>query len=316
VLKLCQKAGMVKLGHAALDGTKVAANASLHKAMSYQRMKDEEERLTKLAAQLLREAEEVDAAEDARYGQDKRGDELPDELRDPTKRLERIKQLRAELEAEAKAQHEVARAAAADDDDDAAGDDDDDAPPTTTELPSHKIPTEQDGTPKPKAQRNFTDADSRVMMSGKSFVQAYNCQAAVDEAHQIVVAQAVTNQAPDAEHFVPMLEQVAANCGAHATRTTADAGYYSEARRVRAHPRRGRLHRRKAAETRCVATSRPWPTPQGPAPQGLDAATARDQGRPSGLCAPQGDGRAGLWADQAGPRHPQLPPARPRQGPR
>jgi transposase len=221
ILRLCQKAGLVKLGHVAIDGTKVKANASKHKAMSHDRMKEEEQRLKAVVDAMLRDAEAVDAEDDARYGKDKRGGEMPDDLRDPRTRLARIQQLRAELEAEANAQQ-----ASADDDDD---DDDDDEPPAgADDLPSHQIQTEKDGTPKPKAQRNFTDGDSRIMKKGSDFMQAYNCQAAVDEGHQIIVAQAVTNQPPDVEHFVPILEQVARNCGEMPDRATADAGYYSE----------------------------------------------------------------------------------------
>jgi hypothetical protein len=133
ILRMCQKAGLVKLGHVALDGTKIKANASKHKAMSYERMKAEEARLAALVGDLLREAEESDAAEDARYGKEKRGDELPDELRHPARRLERIRALRAELEAEAAAQTEAKAQAEHDDEDDPPGGADD--------LPSHQIPT-------------------------------------------------------------------------------------------------------------------------------------------------------------------------------
>jgi len=221
VLRLCQKAGLVKLGHVAIDGTKLKANASKHKAMSYERMKKEEARLTETVAAMLREAEETDAAEDARYGKDKRGDELPDDLRDPKRRLARIQELRAELEAEARAQRETAA--------EHVGKDDDDEPPADgNALPAHQIPTEKDGSPTPKAQRNFTDPDSRIMKQGSDYVQAYNCQTAVDEGHQIIVAQAVTNQPPDVQHFAPMLERVAENCGRMPMIATADAGYFSE----------------------------------------------------------------------------------------
>lgn len=217
ILRLCQEAGLVKLGQVALDGTKMKANASKHKAMSYDRMKKEEARLKQLVAEMLTEAEAVDADEDARYGKDRRGDEITDEkLRDPATRMARIRELRQALEAEARKQAEAKRS-----------DDDEPPPPGATPLPEHRIPTKKDGTPTDKAQRNFTDADSRIMKSGGDYVQAYNCQAAVDGAHQIIVGQAVTNQPPDVEHFVPMVEEVAAQLGELPEVMTADAGYFS-----------------------------------------------------------------------------------------
>lgn len=218
VLKLCGKAGLVKLGHVALDGTKVKANASKHKAMSYEHMKKKDDELKAKIAELLRQAEETDADEDTRFGKDRRGDELPTELARAESRRARIRELKAELEAEAKAQKEAA----------AKDDSDDDSPPAPTPLPSHQIPTKADGTPTDKAQRNFTDADSRIMKTGDGFVQGYNAQAAVDEAHQIIVGQALTNQPPDVEHLLPMLEEVVANCGRAPDETSADAGYFSE----------------------------------------------------------------------------------------
>ncbi len=140
---------------------------------------------------MVAEAESVDAAEDAEFGKDKRGDEITDELlRNPKTRLARIKQVRAELEAEAARQR-----AAADD-----GDNDDDPPPTGAgELPSHQIPTDKQGKPTPKAQRDFTDADSRIIKGGGDFVQAYNCQAAVDGEHQIIVAQLMNRLLADGD---------------------------------------------------------------------------------------------------------------------
>jgi transposase len=219
VLKICQEAGLVKLGHVALDGTKMKANASKHKAMSYERMKKQEAELAKKVEALLRAADEADAAEDARYGKDKRGDELPEDLRRAESRIARIRAAKAALEAEAKAQLEAEKKQ---------GDDDDPPAGGVTPLPHHRIPRDTEGKPTPKAQRNFTDAESRIQKTGDGFVQGYNCQAAVDEGHQIIVAQAVTNQPPDVEHFTPMLEQVVANCGEASEKSTADAGYFSE----------------------------------------------------------------------------------------
>jgi transposase len=219
VVTLCQKAGLVKLGHVAIDGTKVKANASKHKAMSYERMMSEEKRLKALVEQIVAEAESVDAAEDAEFGKGKRGDEITDELlRNPKTRMARIQQLRAELEAEAAEQQKAK----------AARDSDDDPPPTGAgELPSHQVPRDKQGKPTPKAQRNFTDADSRIMKSGGDFVQAFNCQAAVDSEHQIIVAQLVTNQPPDVEHLPAVMELTALHCGEMPTIVTADAGYFS-----------------------------------------------------------------------------------------
>lgn len=218
VLKLCQKAGLVKLGHVALDGTKIKANASKHKAMSYERMKKEEVRLREKVTALLAEAEAVDVEEDTKYGKDRRGDELPAELARAQGRREVIREALRALEAEAKAQStEEPR-------------DDEDEPPTAgaSELPTHRIPAKSDGTPKGKAQRNFTDSDSRIMKTGDGFMQGYNAQCVVDDAAQVIVAQAVTNQAPDAEHFIPLLEQTMQNCGERPRATSADAGYCSE----------------------------------------------------------------------------------------
>jgi transposase len=221
VLRLCQKAGLVKLGKVALDGTKMKANASKHKAMSYQRMGEEERRLRTRVNELLAEAEKVDAQEDAEFGVGRRGDELPEELQRAETRLKRIREAKKALEAEARQQHEEATKAK--------DRDDPPPPPTETPLPKHKIPTTDEGKPTPKAQRNFTDPESRIMKTGDGYVQGYNCQAMVDAEHQVIVAQAVTNQPPDAEHLVPMLVQTVANCGAKPEKLLADAGYYSEA---------------------------------------------------------------------------------------
>ena len=218
VLELCQKAGLVKLGQVALDGTKMKANASKHKAMSYERMIKSKAELEAKVAQLLAAAEATDADEDARYGKNRHGDELPEELRRAETRLARIRALKAELEAEAKAQRDERER------------DDDDEPPGAgpAPLPTHKIPTDAKGTPKPKAQRNFTDPESRIMKTGSGFIQGWNCQAMVDAEHQIIVARAVTNQPPDAEHYLPLLQQTVENCGRAPRQTLADAGYFSE----------------------------------------------------------------------------------------
>ena len=220
VLALAKKARMIRLGNVALDGTKVKANASKHKAMSYDRMEKDIERLSQKVRDLLAAAEAEDTHEDAEYGPGRRGDEMPEDLRRAETRLARIKQLKAELEAEAQEQKAEAEAR---------NDDDPPPPPSETPLPKHRIPRTKEGGIGPKAQRNFTDPESRIMKSSEGYVQAYNCQVVVDEEHQIIIALAVTNQSPDAEHLVPMLVQAVANCGAKPDNFLADAGYFSEA---------------------------------------------------------------------------------------
>ena len=201
VLAFCQGAGMVKLGHVALDGTKVRANASKHKAMSYKRMKEKEAQLQGEVDELLRRAQEVDEEEDRRYGRDKRGDELPAELAFREGRLERIREAMAALEAEARAEAEQAA----------------------------EEGKEHSGVPDDKAQRNFTDAESRIMPGpgGRNFLQAYNCQAVVDHEHQVIVAARATNRASDKQQAVAMIQEVIANVGAVPREVSADAGYYS-----------------------------------------------------------------------------------------
>ena len=225
VLRLCQAAGLVKLGHVALDGTKLKANASKHKAMSYGRMEEAERRLEQEVQALLRQAEQVDAAEDAEYGRGRRGDELPAELARRESRLATIRAAMAALEAEATAQAaaeaEAARAKLAAREERVGS--------AKGGVP--KIPDPEQARPEPKAQRNFTDPDSRIMKDGatKSFEQAYNAQAVVTEGPaQIIVAWGVTQAAADAEQFVPMVEQVAANTGQPPAAVLADAGYFSE----------------------------------------------------------------------------------------
>jgi len=225
VLQLCQAAGLVKLGHVALDGTKVKANASKHKAMSYARMGETEQRLEREVRALLDEAQQVDAAEDAQYGRGRRGDELPAELARRESRLATIRAAKAALEQEAK--ERAAEQAAAGREKLAAREQR--VGSTKGKLP--KIPDPEHAQPAPPAQRNFTDPESRIMKDGatKEFVQGYNAQAAVDGHAQVIVACAVTQQAADVGQFVPMLEAVAGNVGQFPAIVTADAGYFSEA---------------------------------------------------------------------------------------
>jgi len=229
VLRLCQRAGLVTLGHVALDGTKVLANASKHKAMSYGRMTETAQRLEAEIAALLAEAQRVDTAEAAQYGNGKRGDELPVELTRRETRLAKIRAAKADLEAEAKVA--AAEAAAGAQTKLAARERQTRETGRKPKGPTPTVPDPAQATPEPKAQRNFTDPESRIMKDGatKSYVQAYNAQAAVDGTAQVIVAAAVTQAANDKQQLVPMLAQVAANCGAPLVAASADAGYFSEA---------------------------------------------------------------------------------------
>ena len=215
VLLVAREAGLVKLGHVALDGTKVKANASKHKAMSYARMAEKEGQLAREVAELLKQAEEVDAREDGLYGKDKRGDEVPEELRFREGRLRKIREAKAALEAAAR---EKARAEGKLDGNDKP------KPPKRGRKP--KTPP---GTPKPKDQRNFTDPESKIMKMGDgSFDQAYNCQAAVDSKLQIIVARGATDAPNDKEQVEPMVEQIKENLEAKPNKLSADSGFYSE----------------------------------------------------------------------------------------
>lgn len=226
VLGLCQQAGMVKLGNVGLDGTKVKANASRHKAMSYARMNEREPELAAIVREMLEEAERVDAAEDEQFG-DARGDELPEHLRTKQGRLEAIRRAKAELEQEAadkaaeaartKQQQKAARRGEDPDSDEVV----ERCEQAATEAATRAVP-------KPKAQRNFTDPESRIMKtSDGSFHQCYNAQAVVDEAHQVIVATELSAQAADAPHLPALLDATIANVGMPA-RFLADAGYWSE----------------------------------------------------------------------------------------
>jgi len=218
-LELCQAAGMVKLGRVALDGTKVRASASRRKAMSYARMTDKQQVLAAEVSALLWEAERIDKDEDALFGKDHSGQGLPAELARRETRLAKIAQAKAALEAEARerAAAEAAQRARA------AGNDDD----TVAERAAAAADT---AVPKPTAQRNFTDPESRIMKTADgSFAQCFNAQAVVDQAHQVIVATDVTNCAADGQTLIPMTEQTIANTGAAPKQLLADAGYCSQA---------------------------------------------------------------------------------------
>ena len=218
VLTLCQRAGLVTLGHVALDGTKLQANASKHKAMSYDRMVTEETRLQTEVTALFQQAKAADVRDDATYGPTRRGDEWPTELARREQRLETIRAAKMVLEQEAQAAATLKQAGR-------------DAH-TAARSRRGRPPQPHSSAPHPKAQRNFTDPESRIMpASGAkgSFVQGYNCQAAVDARAQIIVAADVTDESNDKQQAQPLLTQVLVNTG-HVPRTASlDAGYFSAA---------------------------------------------------------------------------------------
>jgi transposase len=221
VLQLCERAGLVKLGHVAIDGTKIKANASRYQSLSYARMKDAEHELAAEVERLLGEAQRIDDEEDELYGAGKRGDELPEELRDPETRLARIRSLIAELEAEAKAAAEQKRA--------------EKEKPAANRSRNWRrkweVSEEGEIVPLAKSKRNLTDPDSRLMKDGatKTFQQAYNIQVGVDAQAQIIVATKVVQTGADQEQLVPVLQEVEKNLGRMPKQASADAGYYSKA---------------------------------------------------------------------------------------
>lgn len=229
VLRLCQAAGLVKLGHVALDGTKVKANASKHKAMSYERMAGAEQKLEQEVQSLLEQAAGVDAAEEARYGKGQRGEELPAELARRESRLRKIREAKAALEHAAKEQAQQAAAAAQAKIAERQRREAETGQKAKGRAPV--VPDPEQAKPDPKAQRNFTDPDSRIMKDGatKAFEQAYNAQIAVDGQAQIIIAAAVTQEANDKEQLVPMLKAVQTNVGQLPEKASADAGFFSEA---------------------------------------------------------------------------------------
>ena len=199
VLRLCRRAGLVQLGQVAVDGTKIKANASKHKAMSYRRMQETEAALAAEVAELLRRAEATDQDEDVRYGPDQRGDELPAELARRESRLAKIREAKAALEAEARAQAQAAG-----------------TPPDEARPPD-------------KAQRNFTDPESKIQKTSDGFIQGYNAQVAVDATAQVIVAQHVTAASPDVEQLQPVVAAVVSGLRRRPRVVLADAGYWSAA---------------------------------------------------------------------------------------
>ena len=214
VVLIAKSSGLVKLGRVAIDGTKMKANASRHKAMSYDRMKQEEKRLENEIAELLKQAERADRKEDQEYGSEKRGDELPEELRRRESRLQKIREAKKRLEErQAEEDREKGR-----------HEGDGGRPNGKKGHPFKK----EFGQPQEKAQDNFTDPESRIMKMGNGYEQSYNAQASVDEAHQIIVAVGVTNCAADNDQLIPMIEATEANTEQLPEQVLADAGYRSE----------------------------------------------------------------------------------------
>ena len=217
VLQICRDAGMAKLGHVSLDGTKVQANASKHAAMSYKRMKEAEPELTKKVDEWMAKSAETDAGEDEEHGKDKRGDEMPEHLKNAARKLAKVRAAAARLEAEAKEKADgIAAERAAKEG-------------QTGEKPRGPVPKALDGVPEDKAQSNFTDPESRIMKDKGGFAQAYNAQAAVDATDQVIVAADVTDEQNDGAQLAPMLDQIEANTGAKPEQVSVDAGYCSEA---------------------------------------------------------------------------------------
>jgi transposase len=233
VLHLAQALGAPKVGGVALDSSKIKANASKHKAMSYGRMRDKQRQLRDEVKQLLDQAEAVDAAEDAEYGPDRRGDELPAELQRRESRLKRIKEAKRALEERAK----------------------DEAAAAGQPAESAK--------PDPKAQYNFTDPASRIMKGPDGFVQAYNVQVAVDEL-QLIVGHAVTQETNDKKQLMPMITTIAQQSGATPSQVLADAGYCSDASltAIAKTPIDAYISTRKQKHG-----ERPGPCPRGPLPK-------------------------------------------------
>ena len=240
VLHVARDLGTLRVGRVAIDGSKVKANASKHKAMSYDRMQEKQQRLRDEVTQLLAQAEATDAAEDAEYGADRRGDELPAELQRRETRLQRIREATQVLKARAKA-----AAAAAGQPTDAAE-------------------------PDPKAQYNFTDPESRIMKGPDGFVQAYNAQIAVN-AQQLIVGHFVTQATNDTQQLTPMITTIAQQSGVTPTQVLADAGYGSDANltAIADTPIDAYISTRRQKHG-----ERPGPCPRGPLPK---AATIVDR---------------------------------------
>ena len=235
VLQIALQAGTMRLGRVVLDGSKVKANASKHKAMSYGRMQEDEKRLKEEVKRLLEQAEATDAEEDARYGPDRRGDELPAELARRETRLQRIREAKRALEERAR------------------------------EQAKSKDEPEEKAKPEAKMQYNFTDPESRILPGADGFVQAYNAQIAVEPDFQWIVGQRVTQAANDKQQLQPTLEAIRQQAGHTPQAVMTDSGYCSEANLQY-------LEKKKIegfiATDRESYRDRQQPGPRGPLPQG------------------------------------------------
>jgi len=217
VLSLCRDAGLTKMGHVALDGTKIRANASKRAAMSYKRMKEAEPQLAAEIDKWFETAQQGDEKDDIAYGKDQRGDEVPAHIQRKVRKLAKVRAAKARLEVAAQAKKQRIEAERAKKEEERG------------RKLAGKIPKAADGVPEEKAQSNFTDPDSRIMKAGSSFEQCYNAQAAVDADSQVIVAQRLVNAANDNDQLIPLVDQVKENVGRLPDQISADAGYCSEA---------------------------------------------------------------------------------------
>jgi transposase len=235
VLRITLQAGTMKLGRVVIDGSKVKANASKHKAMSYGRMQEDEKRIKEEVKRLLAQAEATDAEEDARYGRDRRGDELPPELARRESRLQKIREAKRALEERAR------------------------------EQAKSKSQRETEAKPEAKMQYNFSDPESRIMKGADGFVQAYNAQVAVEPDFQLIVGQLVTQAANDKQQLKPMVEVIQEQSGQKPGEVVSDSGYCSDANL-------GYLEKKKiegfVAVDRESHGDREKPCPRGPLPKG------------------------------------------------
>ncbi len=198
VLKIALQAGAIKVGRVVLDGTKVKANASKHKAMSYERMREKEKQLREEVKKLLAQAEATDSEEEARYGNQRSAEDLPAELQRRRTRLQRIREAKRALEQRAE------------------------------EKAAEEGRPEEQAQPKDTDQYNFTDPESRIMKGADGFVQGYNAQAGVEPNFQLIVGQTVTQAANDKEQLQPMVQCVEQQAGQKVTEVVGDNGYCSE----------------------------------------------------------------------------------------
>jgi transposase len=265
VLRLCQAAGLVRLGHVAVDGTKLKANASRHKAMSYRRMQAAEPKLAAEVQAWLKAAERQDRAEDAEHGADLRGDEMPDWVADKQRRLERIREAKAQLEAEA------------------AGDPDDvdpDGPGPSSGMRERGKRKRGDAAVPDKAQRNFTDPDSRIQPSQGGMIAGYNGQIAVDHAHQVIVAQRLVTNPADFAALVPLVDQARKLLGRKLREVSGDTGFASEANLEAMAERRIRAYLTPTRQAHGTAHPTRTPSPKKPLTSDM-AATLKRGGRRS-----------------------------------